>query len=63
MSESRLREMSDYNTLSGEKRRVAFAVVLAGLIMGTVYLTARSCCLTNDMVATQDPSVNVPRVQ
>jgi len=58
-----LRDINDYNTLSGEKRRVAFAVVLAGLIMGTVYLTARSCCLTNDMITTQDTSVNVPRVQ
>jgi len=63
MSESRMRNMSDYNTLSGEKRRVAFAVVLAGLIMGTVYLTARSCCLSNDMVASEDPAYNAPRVQ
>jgi len=63
MSESRLRNISDDNTLSCEKRRVAFAMVLAGLIMGTVYLTARSCCLTNDMVASEGPASNVPRVQ
>lgn len=63
MSEPRLRNMSDYDALCCEKRRVVFAVILAGLIMGAVYLTAKSCCPETDMIATQDPIVNVPRVQ
>jgi hypothetical protein len=63
MNEPRLRDMSDYNTLAGEKRRVVWAVIIAGLIIGTIYLAAKSCCPATDMIATQDPIVNVPRVQ
>jgi len=37
MSEPRLENIEDYNTLKGEKKRVVWAVVLAGLIMGVIY--------------------------
>ncbi|MBU0721035.1 hypothetical protein KJ877_06795 [bacterium] len=37
MSEPTLETIEDYNTLKGEKRRVVWAVVLAGLVMGIVY--------------------------
>jgi hypothetical protein len=42
MSEPTLESIDDYNTLSGEKRKVVFAVVIAGLIMGVVYAIATS---------------------
>jgi len=37
MSEPRLEDIGDYNTLKGEKRKVVWAVILAGLLMGVVY--------------------------
>ena len=40
MSEPTLNDMSDYNTLSGQKRKVVWAVVLAGLIIGTIYVVS-----------------------
>lgn len=42
MSEPTLESISDYNTLSGEKKRVVWAVVIASLIMGTVYTVTAS---------------------
>jgi len=38
MSEPRLEDMSDYDTLSGEKRKVVFAVIVAGIIMSIIYV-------------------------
>lgn len=40
MSEPTLNTISDYKTLKGEKKRVVWAVVIAGLIMGTAYVIA-----------------------
>lgn len=37
MGEPRLEDISDYETLRDEKKRVVIAVVLAGLIMGVIY--------------------------
>jgi len=37
MSEPRLEDIGDYNTLRGEKKKVVWAVILAGLLMGVVY--------------------------
>ena len=37
MSEPRLEDIGDYNTLKGEKKKVVWAVVLAGLLMGVIY--------------------------
>ncbi|WP_345974538.1 hypothetical protein [Sulfurimonas sp. HSL3-7] len=63
MGEPRLEELGDYNTLKGEKRRIFWAVIIAGLIIGTVYLAARSYFVPNDMIETQDEIVKVPRVK
>lgn len=38
MSEPRLEDMSDYDTLSGEKRKVVFTVIIAGIIMSVIYV-------------------------
>ncbi len=63
MGEPRLEELGDYNTLKGEKRRIFWAVIIAGLIIGTVYLAARSYFVPKDMIETQDNIVKVPAVK
>ena len=63
MSEPRLQDMGDYNTLSGEKRRIVWAVIIAGLIIGTIYLAARTYFVPADMIQTGDDIVKVPTVQ
>ena len=40
MSEPRLEDIGDYNTLKGEKKKVVWAVVFAGLLMGVIYSIA-----------------------
>jgi hypothetical protein len=42
MSEPRLEDIEDYNTLKGEKKKVVLAVVMAGLLMGVIYVLAYS---------------------
>jgi formate/nitrite transporter FocA (FNT family) len=37
MSEPTLESIDDYNTLRGEKKKVVWAVIIAGLVMGIVY--------------------------
>lgn len=37
MGEPKLEDISDYNTLKGEKKRVVWAVIMAGLFMGVIY--------------------------
>ncbi len=60
MSEPRLQDIGDYNTLVGEKRRIVWAVVIAGLIMGTVYVVARAYFVPDDMLYTNDQITKVP---
>jgi predicted negative regulator of RcsB-dependent stress response len=40
MSEPRLEDIEDYNTLKGEKKKIVLAVILAGVLMGVVYIFA-----------------------
>lgn len=40
MSEPRLEDIEDYSTLKGEKKKIVYAVILAGLIMGVIYAIA-----------------------
>lgn len=41
MSEPTLRDIGDYNTLSGEKKRVVLAVIVAGIIIGSLFAIAK----------------------
>jgi hypothetical protein len=34
--------ISDYNTLKGEKKRVVLAVIITGIIIGSVYTIVKS---------------------
>ena len=60
MSEPRLQDMGDYNTLQGEKKRIVWAVIAAGLIIGAVYLAARAYYVPDDMIKVNDPITKVP---
>ena len=60
MSESRLQDISDYNALSNEKRRVVKAVIIAALVIGSIYLAARSFYMPNDSIETHDAIGKVP---
>ena len=42
MSEPTLNQIEDYNGLKGEKRRIVYAVIIAGLIIGGIYTFARA---------------------
>lgn len=48
MSEPRLENIEDYDTLKGEKRRIVWAVVLAGLIIGVIYVVASNVYGSDD---------------
>jgi len=38
MSEPTLETIGDYNELKGEKKRVVWAVIIAGLVIGSIYV-------------------------
>ncbi len=40
MSEPRLEDIGDYNSLKGEKRKIVFSVIFTGIVIGIVYLVA-----------------------
>jgi len=60
MSEPRLEDIGDYNTLKGEKKRIVWAVIIAGLIMGSIYVIAsNSFGNVDDQIKIEDPIKNV----
>jgi hypothetical protein len=61
MKEPTLEKIEDYNTLQGEKRRVIWAVIVAGLILGTIFSVAKSYYgSVDDEIATTDTIGRVP---
>lgn len=40
-NEPTLSSIEDYNTLKGSKRRVVWAVIISGLLIGAIFLTAK----------------------
>ena len=61
MSEPRLEDIGDYDTLKGEKKKVVWAVIFAGLIMGIVY-TIASGQFDNkeDSIQVEQTIINMP---
>lgn len=60
MSEPRLEDIGDYNTLKGEKKKVVWAVVIASLIIGSIYVIAsKSYDTVDDSIKIEDPIKNV----
>jgi len=67
MSEPTLQDISDYDTLKGEKKKVVWTVVIAGLLLGSIYVVAmKTYTNSDDNIATKDvisivpPSKSVP---
>jgi hypothetical protein len=54
MSEPRLEDIGDYNSLKGEKRKVVWAVILAGLLMGIVYSFAYNTYDEDDRIEVKE---------
>jgi predicted secreted protein len=61
MSEPSLESISDYDTLKGQKRKVVRAVILAGIILGIVYvLVDYKYGSVDDSIVIQDSIKDVP---
>jgi len=61
MSEPRLEDISDYDTLKGEKKKVVLAVILAGLIMGILYtFVAAAYDNKDDAIEVKESSQKIP---
>jgi hypothetical protein len=59
MSEPTLENIEDYDTLKGEKKKVVWAVVLAGLTIGVIYSIAYSYYDNTDENMAQQKSYQV----
>ena len=61
MGEPRLEDIGDYNTLKGEKKKVVWAVILAGLTMGIIYTFVSSMYgTTDDSIEVKEKSQKIP---
>lgn len=61
MSEPKLENIGDYNTLKGEKKRVVWAVIIAGCIIGAIYVVVNeSYSKVDDSIPTSDTIKNIP---
>jgi len=61
MSEPRLEDIGDYDTLKGEKKKVVLAVILAGLIMGVIYtIVSSQYDNANDNIVVEETSQKIP---
>jgi hypothetical protein len=60
MSEPRLEDIGDYNTLGGEKKKVVLAVILAGLFMSVIYAVAYSTYDNDDALKVQESIKTIP---
>ncbi|MDP1785502.1 MAG: hypothetical protein Q8K81_08780 [Sulfuricurvum sp.] len=59
--EPNLEDLEDYNTLKGEKKRIVWTVILIGLIIGALYVAAKSYYGdSNDSIPVQDVITKVP---
>ncbi len=61
MSEPRLEDIGDYNTLKGEKKRIVWAVIIAGLLLGVIYMIAYNVYNDKgDVISVKDKITIVP---
>lgn len=61
MSEPELRDISDYDTLTGEKKRVVWIVIVVGLLIGMAFLVASKVYNASDeTIKVQDSITVVP---
>jgi len=62
MNEPTLSQISDYDTLKGQKRRVVRAVILSGLIIGAIYAIVANSYMgeAHDRIDVNDGITAVP---
>jgi len=61
MSEPTLEGIEDYNTLKGEKKKIVWAVIFAGLLMGVVYSFVYNANNdVDDKIQTQETIKTIP---
>jgi len=61
MSEPRLEDIGDYNSLKGEKKKIVWVVVLTGLLIGMIYMVAYNVYDNKaDTIVTEESYEKVP---
>lgn len=60
MSEPRLEDIDDYDTLKGKKKRVVWIVIIVGLVLGAIYSIAYNMYDYEDKVETDDIVKELP---
>ena len=60
-SEPQLRDFDDYDTLSGEKKKVVWSVIIIGILIGVAFFVAGKIYTDKgDMIEIHDDIVKVP---
>ena len=60
MSEPTLESIGDYDTLKGEKKKIVWAVIIIGLLIGGVYVYVNNTTQVDDSIKIEDSIKNVP---
>ncbi len=60
MSEPRLEDISDYDTLKGEKKKIVWTVILVGLLIGVVYTVIYTNDINDDAIKVEQTIKNIP---
>lgn len=60
MSEPTLESIGDYNTLKGEKKGIVWAVIIIGILIGSVYVYVNNTTKVDDSIKIEDSINNVP---
>ena len=60
MSEPRVEDIGDYDTLKGEKKKIVWSVIAVGILLGTIYVVVNNIYgSVNDQIKIEDPIKNV----
>lgn len=60
-NEPTLESIEDYNTLKGSKKKIVWMVIIGGLLVGLIFLAARSYYSNvNDSIPIEDTIGKVP---
>jgi hypothetical protein len=66
MSEPKLSDIEDYDTLKGEKKKVVWGVILIGILIGAVYVVSynifdnkEDTIITKDIIQVVPPAKNI----
>jgi len=61
MSEPRLEEIGDYDNLKGEKKSIVWSVIIAGLVIGAIYVVSSNYFSeVDDKIKTEDSIKSIP---